>query len=416
MFILPVIVTALGLFLLVKLRFFPLRHPLKTAKGCFCALLDGGRFRNLSLALAGTLGVGNILGVAISISVGGAGSVLWIFVSGLFSAIIKFAEALVSVDEHRAGGGGMMYVIASRQSGGRLLGGLYALLCLILAFVMGGAMQSSAAVSATALVTDVPTPLFISVFMLLFATFIFGRRERIKSITSVLIPLATIAYLAVSLTVIFRYFSELPRVIRDIFSSAFAPRSAVGGVLGYLAASPIVRGYSTGILSNEAGAGTSSMAHASGQDRDPLRAGLSGLFEVLFDTAFLCTITALAILLPNPEVSGMSGAELITSSLSLAFYGADILLALSVTAFALATVVCWYYYGGVCCRYLFGERSMAFFLPAYAVAVLVGALTDCSVLASLSDILLLALMLLTTPVIIKSSDRIRALSECGGLL
>lgn len=417
MFVLPVIVTAIGGFLLFKLRFFPLLHPIKTAKGCISSAMEEGGFSSLALALAGTLGVGNIFGVAISITVGGAGSVLWLFLSSLFAAIIKYAEALISVDAlEGTSQGGMMYVIRKRLKNGNFFGRLYAVICLLLAFVMGAAMQSSAAVSSAVLVSDIPKAAFAVGFLILTLIFIFGNRERIKKVTAILIPFAALCYLIISFAVIFRYFEEIPRVISDIISSALTPRAAGGGILGYLAASPIVKGYSTGILSNEAGAGTSSMAHASSRGVTPVKAGLAGMCEATLDTAFFCMLTAFAILLPNPELSAIGGAELVTGSLARAFPYADVILLISVTAFALAAVVCWYYYGSVCSRYLFGARTDRLFFVIYFASVLAGALFDCSVFASLSDVLLLVLSLLTAPVIIKSSDRIKALSEQEGII
>ena len=417
MFVLPIIITALGGFLFLKLRFFPIRHPLRGVRLCAGGIGRDG-LRNLALALAGTLGVGNVFGVAISIAVGGPGSVLWLLASGFFAALIKYAEVLLCVDNMQGGDGqgGMMYLLKSRLASGRFFGGLYALVCLLLSLTMGAAMQSSATVSSAELVSDVPRPIFVLAFMLLAFAFIFGRRDRIKSITAVLVPLAALFYIALTLVIIFKYRSEMPRVIGEIFSNALKPRSAAGGFFGYLSASPIVRGYSTGILSNEAGAGTSSMAHASSRGGDPVVSGLLGMLEVAVDTSLLCMLTAFAILLPCGEVTGKSAVALVVDSLSRAFPFSDYVLLLSVSAFALATVVCWYFYGSVCSRYLFGAAGERMFLPIYAIGVLIGAVLDCSFFASLSDILLLLLTLLTLPVIIKSSDRIRALSEQYGLM
>lgn len=415
MFLLPIIVTALGAFLLYKLRAFPLRHPIRTARGCIRAASRGG-LGSLALALAGTLGVGNIFGVAISISLGGAGSVFWLFFSSVFASIIKYAEAFVSVDSIKSGEGqgGMMYAIARLLPHGRMLGGIYAVICLLLAFVMGGAMQSAAAVSAV--VSTFPTShLFISlVFLMIFLISVLGPRERIKRTTAVLVPLAAILYTVIALSVIFRYFSEIPRVLLQILNEAFSPRALGAGVTGGLAASPIVRGYSTGILSNEAGAGTSSMAHASGANASPCSAGLLGMCEVVVDTAAICMLTALAILLPcrDTEIS----PESLLSSISSAFFGSELFFCGSVFVFALATAVCWYYYGTVSARYLFGKGATRLLLPAYVTVLLLGGILDTALLAAVSDVLLLLLTLLTAPVIIKSSDRIRNLSELDRIL
>ncbi len=415
--LLPVIVTALGGFLLFKLKFFPITRPLRTARLCLSAATEEGDPRSLLLALAGTLGVGNILGVAISIAVGGAGSVFWLLVSGLFASVIKYAEATVSVDALASGEsqGGMMYVIERRLGCGSVLGKIYAAICLLLAFFMGGALQSSAAVSSLTLVTGLPPLILTLLFVTAALVFILANREKIKSLTAALVPLAAVCYVFLTLFVIFTHISELPRVISDIFREAFTLRSAGGGIAGFLLSSPIARGYSTGILSNEAGAGTSSMAHTSGGAKKPTSAGLSAMLEVFADTTVLCTLTALAILLPNSDLTAVSGGELVLSTFSSVFPLSDWLLALSVMCFALATVACWYFYGLVSWHYVLGGGEKLF-LPLYAAAVALGALLDSAVSAALSDVLLLILTLLTAPVIIKSSDRIRSLSEQDGVI
>lgn len=415
MFVLPFIITALGGFLLIKLRFFPLLHPLRVARRTLRAVGEQGGYSSLALALAGTLGVGNIFGVAIAISLGGAGAVFWLFLSGIFAAVIKYAEASVCTDLARnKGQGGMMYAIRQKLRCGGQLGALYAALCLALSLVMGGAMQSSAAVSAATL-TIGKSPVFPIIFVVLTFIFIIGKRERIKAATATLVPLAAVIYIVSAAIVIIKNASLLPDVISDILRSAFTVRAAGGGILGSLVASPVVRGFATGILSNEAGAGTSSMAHTSGPSATPTGAGLLAMCEVLFDTVILCMLTALAILLSVREPLGADTATLVVDSLASAYPGGSILLTLSVFAFALATAVCWYFYGRVSLGYL-THRGDAVFLVVYLLFVGVGGLFDCSGFAAIADVILLALTLLTAPVIIKSSDRVRALSELDGLI
>ena len=415
MFILPFIITALGGFLLVKLRFFPILHPRRVARGMLRAVGEQGGYSSLALALAGTLGVGNVFGVAIAISLGGAGAVFWLFASGIFAAVIKYAEAAVCTDlAHSGGQGGMMYAIRMKLRRGRSLGALYAALCLALSLIMGGAMQSSAAVSAATLTVG-KSPVFPILFTFLTLALILGKKERIKAATAALVPLATVVYVITATAVIIKNLPLLPDVISDILRSAFSFRAAGGGILGSLVASPIVRGFATGILSNEAGAGTSSMAHTSGSATSPSGAGLLAMCEVLFDTVLLCMLTAFAILLSVREPFGVDAATLVVDSLASAYPGGSILLTLSVFAFALATSVCWYFYGRVSLGYL-THRGGAIFLVVYLLFVGVGSLFDCSGFAAIADVILLALTLLTAPVIIKSSDRVRALSELDRLI
>ena len=415
MFILPFIITALGGFLLIKLRFFPLLHPRRTARGMLRAVGEQGGYSSLALALAGTLGVGNIFGVAIAISLGGAGAVFWLFVSGIFAAIIKYAETTVCADLARRGEqGGMMYAIRQRLRRGKPLAAAYAALCIALSLVMGGAMQSSAAVSAAALTLG-HSPVFSILFVALTFAFIVGKKEHVKAVTAVLVPLATAIYVLAAMTVVIKNGSFLPAVISDILRSAFTVRAAGSGVLGSLVASPVVRGFATGILSNEAGAGTSSMAHTSGSSVSPSGAGLLAMCEVIFDTGILCMLTAFAILLSMREPLGADAAALVVDSLASAFRGSGALLTVSVFAFALSTAVCWYFYGRVSLGY-FTRRGGVGFLSLYLISVGVGGLLDCSGFAAIADVILLALTLLSAPVIIKSSDRVRALSELDGLI
>jgi len=415
MFVLPLIITALGGYLLIKLRFFPILHPCRTVRGILDAVAEDGGYRSLALALAGTLGVGNIFGVAIAISLGGSGAVLWLFISGIFASVIKYAEATLCTDLTETDGqGGMMYAIEKRLALGKPLGRAYAAVCVALSLIMGAAMQSSAAISSASLLLG-DGWLYPFAFVILTALLILGDRERIKSATAVLVPLATVVYVLLAVTVIIRNFSALPDVISDIFKSALTPTAAGGGIIGSLTTSPVVRGFATGILSNEAGAGTSSMAHTSGSRLSPSGAGLLGMCEVLFDTVLLCSVTALAILTSVREPLGTDSAELVVGALASAFPGSGFLLALSVTTFALATAVCWYFYGRVSLGYL-TERGGAVFLTVYLLFVGLGGVLDCSGFAAAADVLLLGLTLLCTPVIIKSSDRIRALSEPRGLM
>ena len=415
MFILPFVITALGGFLLIKLRFFPILHPRRVARGMLRAVGEQGGYSSLALALAGTLGVGNIFGVAIAISIGGAGSVFWLFVSGIFAAVIKYAETTVCTDlSQNKGQGGMMYAIREKLSRGRALGALYAALCIALSFVMGGAMQSSAAISAAAL-TIGHGPIFPILFVILTFAFVIGKKERIKSVTATLVPLAAVIYISSAMIVIIKNASLLPDVISDILRSAFTPTAAGGGLIGSLVVSPMVRGFATGILSNEAGAGTSSMAHTSGSSTSPAGAGLLAMCEVIFDTVILCMLTAFAILLSVREPLGTNTASLVVEALSAAYSGGGIMLTVSVFAFALATAVCWYFYGRVALGY-FTHRGGVAFLALYLLFVGFGSLFDCSGFAAIADVILLALTLLTAPVIIKSSDRVRALSELDGLI
>ena len=194
---------------------------------------------------------------------------------------------------------------------------------------------------------------------------------------------------------------------------AFTGEGIVGGVIGTLASLPVREGFCRGILSNEAGAGTSSMAHSRGVHLSPSTSGLLGVMEVAFDTLLLCSLTAFAVLASHKDVpSSVSPMSLILSAVSSALGDAAALLLLfSVFVFAYATVICWYYYGRESLGFLLGSRLRGTYLLLYIFACCFGFLLGEERLISISDILIFTLTALTSFAIIKGSDRIVALSE-----
>ena len=405
--ILPWLISIVGAYLLIKLRCFFIFHPGRTLS----AALHGSTkdLRALALALAGTLGVGNIIGVSVGIAAGGAGAVFWLLISSVFSSVIKYAEVALSVDGAR--GGGFIGVIkGSFCRLGAPLASAFALLCLLLAFFMGGALQCSAIADVA---RDsfgissyiIPIPLILSVGFLTL-----GGGEKIEKWVSFIIPIATIVYIFMCFAVIIPNISRLPQVIRDIFSGAFSTKSTGGGILGFLVSKPLSEGYARGILSNEAGAGTSSFAHIRSAERTPHAAGVFGIIEVVFDTVILCGITALTVLLAIPEAELSSGELLIAEALSQGLGGfGGIGLFICVLLFALATVICWYYYGSVCYKYLFGKRFGWFYFPLFLIFCGIGALFSSKPIIFITDILLFSLSIIATMTLLKNRQRIKGI-------
>ncbi len=409
---LPIIIVFSGLFLLVKLRFFFILHPLKTFGHLKRAVKKRGAFSSLCLSLAGTLGVGNIVGVAFGISVGGAGSVFWLFISSVFSLIIKFSEASLASDM-KLSSGGMTEVIEKSFKKTKLPAVIYAALCLLLSLTMGASLQARSAVESLAKNGEILIPSII--FTLLVSFVVFGGAKRIEKFCSYLIPLATLLYIVLTLSVIILNFSRLPAVFASIIRDAFSPDSALGGVGAFVIISKMREGFSRGLLSNEAGAGTSAFAHAR-NDSSPVSVGLVGMCEVFFDTVVLCMLTAIAVLvaLPSPEIYS-SGFEIVKASLScLGSFSAPALSA-SVFAFAFSTVICWYYYGLCALSYL-TERGKKVFAFLFIASAFLGSLTPSSPLIVFSDYLLFFLSIISLSALIKNSDRLVCLSENEGLL
>ena len=419
---LPIFITAVAIYLLIKLRFFFILHPISTARRGLRAVKDKRARRSFSLALAGTLGVGNVFGVAIGIMLGGAGSLFWLAISMLFAMAIKYSEVVLSADNlfHDADShGGIAYVLraTSRRFGPHLSRG-YSLCVLFLSVIMGAALQTDAIVKCAASGMSI-SPLAIAVFLVAAVLCaIIGGIKKIEKITAFVIPLTTIIYIIITISVIVANASNMGRVISEILSSAFSLRSAVGGIGGFLLLAPIREGFARGILSNEAGAGTSAMAHSRSGLLSPSSAGILGIFEVWFDTGVVCMLTGFSILLAVPDTALFSdGMALVNYAVGNLFgsFG-KYLLTLTVFAFAFATVICWYYYGSEAWGMLFGKRKRVIFLPLFLLFVFYGCFADTSLLITLTDLLMLIATLLTLFALIKSSDRIKELSELGGVL
>jgi AGCS family alanine or glycine:cation symporter len=419
---LPIILAAVGSFFLVKLRFFFILHPFSTASRGARAIKDKRAFKSFALALAGTLGVGNVFGVAIGIIIGGAGSLFWLFVSMFFAMVIKYAEVVITSDNlyHDSDThGGIYYVIKSSfKKIGKLFSAIYSLCVLGLSLVMGAALQTDAVCESAIATTYVPRLSLAILFVVIISSAIIGGTRKIEKITAIIIPLTTIIYIFLTLCIVFLNLDGLGEVFKKILSSAFEVDSAIGGGIGFLIAAPLREGFARGILSNEAGAGTSSIAHARNGVLNPASAGILGIFEVWFDTGLLCMLTGLSILLSvsDPRLFD-SGMELITFAVGNIFGTAGKYTVLfCVFAFAFATVVCWYYYGSEAWETLFGKKKRVVFPPLFLSFVFLGCYADSMALITVTDALMLVATILSLSALIKNSDRIKTLSENGGVM
>lgn len=407
----------IGLYFLIKLRFFFILHPIKTLKKTFLSGIDKTERKAFFLALAGTLGVGNIVGVAYGISVGGAGCVFWIFVSAVFSSVIKYCESTLGANFGEDGRGGMMYVIA-RTAGrlGKAFGSLYSLLCLVLALFMGAALQAeSVALSATAALGFKPY-----VFSVLFAALVFitvmGGAKKIENATAAVIPIATVAYVVICLAVIVSGEESISAVLLKIFREAFSARSAAGGVLAFLASSSMREGFARGLLSNEAGAGTSSIAQSRTTGAPPAKVGLYGMCEVFFDTTLLCTLTGLAVLCSGVSVTQSGISTVLSAFATVLGATAPTVLFVLIFAFAYSTVVCWYFYASEALVFLFGRERSTAFTVLFFTSLILGSTVPESLLMLFIDSVLFMMSILTLLTLIKNSERIVCLSEQYGLL
>jgi AGCS family alanine or glycine:cation symporter len=278
---------------------------------------------------------------------------------------------------------------------------------------MGASLQVKAVVDSAYIISGVPVYISSLIIGVLIFIAVIAGANRIQKITVWIIPIATIVYIIVSLCVIVKNFHSIPSAVGEIISSAFSLESCAGGSLGFLSMKAIKEGFSRGMLSNEAGAGTSSTAHIISGSCDIDAIGVMGIIEIFFDTVLLCTLTGLVILTSVPNFDEYrSGMALVLDAFTLTLGSSfGLLLTVLVFLFAYSTVICWYYYGTAAYCSVFSNRSKLFFAFLFLSFSMFGALFSEAILICITDFLMLVLSSLCLMALIKNSDRIKPLSE-----
>lgn len=358
--LMPALLIGVGIWFAVRLRFFYILHPVRFCRMLAEAHKGGGvsPFRALSQALAGTLGVGNMAGVATAIVAGGPGAIFWMWISALCAMSVKYAEVRIAVEHRRSNAdgffGGAMYYIKDifgkkLPRVGLVAGGGFAILCMANSLLTGNIVQMHAAASVFPWMPPLILGGIIAAMSFVIAC---GGAGRVSEVTMRLIPFLSGAYMIISLFILVRNGDRIPGVLHAIFSSGLSLRAAAGGTAGFAVNRAIRFGVTRGIFSNEAGCGTSPTAHAAANTRSSHHQGCFGIFEVFADTIVLCTMTALVILLSDGVDKGMDGIPLtVYAYTALAGRGAGVFIGISVILFAFATVICQTQYGTVAIGY-----------------------------------------------------------------
>lgn len=385
----------------LQLRLFPasLRQLTKGGRG------DGvSPVQAASTALASTLGTGNIVGTAQAIAMGGPGAVFWMWAAALLGMAVKFAEIGLSVATRRRDGagysGGPMYYIGLLGEKFRPLALMYALLAALSAFGIGNLSQISSAAGAVAGAAEKIAPeldprrlrLWLGVILTLTAWLILrGGAAGVGRAAERLVPSMAGLFLLLSLFVLCCHAQALPAALRAIVTGAFSPRTAVSGIGGFGTAQAIQWGLRRGAFSNEAGLGSSAIAHGSAAARSPGEQGLWGIFEVFADTIVICTATALTILCSGVGIPWGSspGAELLLSAWETCIPAAPAacFMALSLLLFAFTSVLGWALYGTQCVRFLWGEKAAAPYRLCFSLAITVGCLVSLRTVWAAADLL-----------------------------
>lgn len=316
-------------------------------------------FQALTVALSGTIGMGNIAGVAIAINMGGAGAIFWMWVAGLFGMMIKFFTCTLSClyrkrDEEGIEQGGPMYFI---ECG---LGKNFKPLAIL--FAVGGLIGCIPIFQVNQLSSFIHSEFAISplntgvVCLLIIGIVILGDIKRVGSVTAKIVPFMFLTYVISSLVVITINFNEVPRVLMDIINSAFGMGAIGGGATGFIFKEVLVTGIKRAIFSNEAGVGTEAMAHGAAKTKEPVREGLVAMLGPFIDTHIVCTCTALVILTSGIYTSE-SGIIMTAMSFNQALPNiGNIIVYLVFSLFAITTMITYSYYSLKCARYLFGKK------------------------------------------------------------
>ena len=406
-------IIGVGLLLSVRTGFLQIRKfpfALKTTIGRMFhkkEASDGAMtpFQAVCTALAGTVGTGNIAGVAGAIAIGGPGAVFWMWCSALLGMCTKYAEVTLAVHYRERSatgewvGGPMYYIKNGLGKRWQWLAILYALFGTLTVFGTGNATQVNTITTAinTAfmqfhLVSDAFVPtlnLIIGIFCaMLVAMVLLGGIKRIGSVSEKLVPFMALFYVVLGIGVVLLNLERLPGVLQSIFEGAFNPAAFTGGIIGSLFVS-MQKGVSRGIFSNEAGLGTGSIAHACADTQKPVTQGMFGIFEVFADTIIICTLTALVILCSGTPVTyGVAaGAELTISGFTTT-YGSwsSIFTAVALCCFAFSTIIGWGLYGSRFVQFLFRSNKVVRpFLVIYSFVSILGATLDLGLLWDIAD-------------------------------
>ena len=388
-----------GLYLNVILRFFSFRNWIHAYK-----LLWQGRshqsekgeispWNALMTALAGDIGTGNIVGVATAIAIGGPGALFWMWVTALVGMMTKFSEIILAVkyrEKTPAGrwvGGAMYFIKNGLGPKWKWLGTFFAVFGFIACFGIGNLVQVNAIAVSMDKTFSVPTWVTGLVLLFFLALILLGGVKRIGAVAGRLVPFMALIYVVFALIVIIMNITEVPRVFWWVVSEAFTPTSAEGGFAGATVLLTIRMGVARGIFSNEAGLGSTPMAHSAATAKSPLQQASIGMLDVFIDTLVVCSMTGFAILVTGVWNAGADHAGLLTH---MAFekvfpHVGDLVVTCSLTLFAFTTVLGWAVYGERCVIYLIGDGAVKYFRIVFCLVAAIGSVMALNTVWLISD-------------------------------
>jgi AGCS family alanine or glycine:cation symporter len=387
-----------GIFLTIRLRGLQVRQLGRALRIAFSredtrAAGDISHFKALMTALAATVGIGNIAGVATAIAAGGPGAVFWMWMTAFFGMATKYGEAILAVkyrvvDENGNMSGGPMYYL-ERGLGLKWLGVLFALFGSLAAFGIGNMAQANTVAHALESSFGVQPESTGLVMAALTAAVILGGIKRIGNVAGVLVPMMAVVYIVAGIVVLVLNYQAVPGALALILERAFTPTAATGGFAGAIVMQTIKMGVSRGLFSNESGLGSAPIVAAAARTRNPFRQALVSMTGTFIDTIIVCTITGLVIVSTGAWETGQTGAELTVAAFSSGLPGdsGGVIIAIATVLFAYSTILGWAYYGEKCCEYLLGIRAVLTYRYLWVIAVFCGAMLKLRMVWDFADIM-----------------------------
>ncbi|MCB0377383.1 MAG: alanine:cation symporter family protein [Bdellovibrionales bacterium] len=393
------------------INFRALWHAINITRGHYDKEGDDGEvshFEALTTALSATVGLGNIAGVAVAVSLGGPGATFWMIVAGLIGMSAKFTECSLAMiyRERRPDGhimGGPMEYLSKglaemgQAKLGKVLAFVFSFLCIGGSFGGGSSFQVNQSLNAI----SQTIPFFADhkwayglIMSVLVGIVIIGGIKRIANVAERIVPTMCGIYIAACLYILVVNYSLLPEAISTIFSSAFTSEAGFGGLVGVL-----VTGFKRAAFSNEAGVGSAPIAHSAAKSEYPIQEGLVALLEPFIDTVVICTMTALVIVITgayaNPDyqsvIESQQGAALTSMAMGQVIPWFPYVLSLSVVLFAFSTIISWSYYGERCFSFIFSEKYSMVYRGLLLVVVFLGAITTSTTVLEFGDLMILGM-------------------------
>ena len=416
-----ILILGTGIFLSLGLKGFTLTYIAVAFKQLFSKEEDSSSgeissFQSLTTALSATVGTGNIAGVATAIFVGGPGAIFWMWVSAVFGMATKFAEAFLAIkyrEKNELGetiGGPMYYIKNGLTSKFIVFAYLFATAGMIAALGIGNGVQVNSVSQVINNEFGFSTFSIGIVIAILVALVILGGIKSIGNITSKLVPVMSLVYILGGLLIIILNANQVGYVFDLIVTSAFTTTAATGGFAGATVWMALRYGVARGVFSNEAGLGSSPIAHAAAKTNNPVKQGMISMLEPLIDTLIVCTITAFVILMSNQWVGEINGAVLTVASFENLLANGKYIVIFGLILFSFSTIIGWSYYGEKCVEFLFGSGVIIYYRILWIVIIPVAASIELNLMWLIADIMnglmsipnLIALILLA-PVIFRQT-------------